>query len=61
MWTFEEEPWQYRVLDRLPPGVDEAQLARTLAMTPSERLDAAIELMRFAEELRGAVAGRAGG
>ena len=40
MWFPDGEPWQYRVLDAMPPGIDEAQLERNLAMTPTERLQA---------------------
>lgn len=56
MWSFVEEPWQYRVLDQLPPGVDRTLLERALAMTPTERLDAAIDLMETGEALRAALA-----
>lgn len=55
MWFFVEEPWQYRVLDALPPGIDRAQLERARAMTPTERLEAVEELMRTGEELARAV------
>lgn len=56
MWYFVDEPWQYRILDRLSPGVDRAQLERTLQMTPTERLEAVVELMALGEELREALA-----
>lgn len=56
MWFFAEEPWQYRVLDQLPPGIDKAQLEQARAMTPSERLQAVEELMRLGESLARAVA-----
>jgi hypothetical protein len=54
MWYPADEPWQYRVLDALPPGIDEAQLRAGRAMTPAERIAAAEELARFAEELQAA-------
>lgn len=52
MWRPDEEPWQYRVLDALPPSVDIDQLRRALQMTPTERIEAAQALLRAAEELR---------
>jgi hypothetical protein len=61
MWRFIEEPWQYRVLDRLPQGVDPAQIAQMLKRTPTERLDAVVDFMLLAEEIRNALGkGRAG-
>lgn len=54
MWYPVDEPWQYRVLDAMPPGIDEGQLRAALAMTPAERIAAAEELARFAEELQAA-------
>ena len=32
------QPWQYRVLDCLPPSIDEADLRASLQLTPTERL-----------------------
>lgn len=58
MWFFVDEPWQYRVLDALPPGVDVAQLERARSMTPSERLDSVVEMMELGEELARAVEAR---
>jgi hypothetical protein len=55
MWFFDDEPWQYRVLDRLPEGVDRAQLDRARMLSPTQRLDAAIALMEVGEALREAV------
>jgi hypothetical protein len=52
MWFFVDAPWQYRVLDSLPPGVDRAQLERARAMSPAERIDAAMELMELGDALR---------
>lgn len=52
MWRPVEEPWQYRVLDAMPPSVDPTQLTRALAMTPTERIEAMVALLRTAEELR---------
>jgi hypothetical protein len=45
-----EEPWQYRVLDQLPSGIDEAQLREDLALTPTQRLEKLQALVAFAEE-----------
>lgn len=57
-WYPESEPWQYRVLDRMKPGVDRAQLAAALALTFEERLARAEELAALGEELRRAVAAK---
>jgi hypothetical protein len=61
VWFFVEQPWQYRVLDALPPGVDEAQLERARKLSPSERIDALVELMELMERVEAskAAAGRA--
>jgi hypothetical protein len=56
MWFFVDEPWQYRVLDALPPGIDQAQLDRARRLTPAERIDAVMALMETAEELQRAMA-----
>jgi hypothetical protein len=58
MWFFVEEPWQYRILDSLPGGVDHAQLAQMRKLTPSERIDAVTDAMEIGEEFRIAVARR---
>lgn len=52
MWWPVDEPWQYRVLDSMPPSIDVEQLRRALAMTPTERVEAMRELMRTADALR---------
>ena len=52
MWYPATEPWQFRVLDALPPSVDVAQLQAALALTPTERVEAAMRLNAFAEEIR---------
>lgn len=52
MWQPSTEPWQYRLLDALPPGVDVAQLAAARKMTPTERVEAARKLLEFAEMAR---------
>ena len=52
MWRPDEEPWQYRVLDSMPPSIDVEQLKRALAMSPTERIEAMCELIRTAEALR---------
>jgi hypothetical protein len=51
MWRPAEHPWQYDVLDRLPPGVDERQMDHFLSLTPSERIDELQRLLDFAEPL----------
>ncbi len=52
MWFPVEEPWQYRILDLLPPGIDEAQLEQARRMTPTERIEAMCQLVALGEELR---------
>jgi len=52
MWRPVDEPWQYRVLDSMPPSIDLEQLRRALEMTPTERLCAMQAMMRTAELLR---------
>jgi hypothetical protein len=52
MWLCVEEPWQYRVLDELPAGVDRAQLERAAALSPTERVEAVVRLMEIAERLQ---------
>lgn len=51
-WEPTEEAWQYRLLDKLKPGVDIAQLERSLRMTVTERLEAVWRMGELAEELR---------
>jgi hypothetical protein len=55
MWSFLEEPWQYRVLELLPPGVDRAQLAAAQRLTPTERLESVVALVELGNELRSAL------
>jgi hypothetical protein len=52
MWRPEEHPWQYDVLDRLPPGIDETLIDAALKLTPSERLDQLQALMDFVAGIR---------
>ena len=52
MWRPVDEPWQYRVLDAMPPSIDLSQLDRALAMTPTERIEAMCALVRAAEAMR---------
>jgi hypothetical protein len=49
MWSPEEHPWQYDLLDRLPRGIDSAQLEMFMQLTPSERIDELQRLADFAE------------
>jgi hypothetical protein len=55
MWRPDEEPWQCHVLDSMPPSIDKEQLRRALAMTPTERIEAMLELLRTAEALRAGI------
>lgn len=58
MWRPVEHPWQYDLLDRLTPGVDVTLLAAALKLTPTERVERAVDLMRLAAALREARARR---
>ena len=60
MWFFVDEPWQYRVLDPIPSGIDVAQIECARRMTLAERLDAVTELVDFGEQLRQGLAKQAG-
>ncbi len=52
MWRPVDEPWQYRVLDAMPPSIDIEQIKRALRMTPTERILAMMNAMEAAEALR---------
>jgi len=52
MWRPAEEPWQYRVLDAMPPSVDVEQIKRARQMTATERILAMMSVMEAAEALR---------
>lgn len=52
MWRPVDDPWQYRVLDAMPPSIDLAQLEAARRLTPTERIEAMLALVRAAEELR---------
>lgn len=54
-WHWTKEPWQYRVLDALPSGVDNAQLDHALSLSPTERLQSVVDLMKVAEDLQHAM------
>jgi hypothetical protein len=51
VWEPPDEPWQYRVLDLLPPGVDLAQLEQARKLTPTQRVEAAMRLAEIAEAI----------
>lgn len=55
VWSWIDEPWQYRVLDALPSGVDEAQLDHALTLSPTERVQSVVDLMRVAADLQSAM------
>jgi hypothetical protein len=57
MWRPVDEPWQYRVLDTMPPSIDLEQLRRARELTPTERIEAMVSLLRAAEELRRGMTG----
>ena len=52
MWRPVENPWQYRILDSIPSGIDEAQLQAARSMSPHERVVALMKLMEVVEELQ---------
>jgi hypothetical protein len=52
MWEPTGPAWQYELLDKLPRGIDLAQLERSLRMTPTERMEVVRRLAEFAEEVR---------
>lgn len=54
MWRPPDAPWQYRLLDSLPSGVDASQIARALQMTPTERIEAMCALVQAGEQLKNA-------
>lgn len=54
MWYPVTEPWQFRVLDALPPSIDVAQLQAALAQTPTQRVEAAMRLNELAREIQNA-------
>ncbi|MDX2089838.1 MAG: hypothetical protein SFX73_18425 [Kofleriaceae bacterium] len=54
MWKPVEHPWQYDLLDRLPSGVDATLIDEALSITPTQRIEKAVAMMRLAEALRAA-------
>jgi hypothetical protein len=50
-WEPAEPAWQYEVLDRLPCGIDDAQLAEALRLSPTERLERLQRLMDLVDEV----------
>jgi hypothetical protein len=52
MWHPVDEPWQYRVLDAMPPSIDIEQIKRARQMTPTERILAMMNVVEAAEALR---------
>jgi hypothetical protein len=52
MWHPVEEPWQYRVIDAMPPSIDLEQIKRARALTVTERILAMMNVMEAAEALR---------
>lgn len=61
MWFPVEQPWQYRILDALPSGVDAAQLEAARRMTPTERVEAMVRLVELGERMRRARTAGSGG
>jgi hypothetical protein len=54
MWRPVESPWQYRILDAIPSGIDLAQLEAARNLTPQERVVAMMKLMQVVEQLQAA-------
>jgi hypothetical protein len=52
VWRPEERPWQYDLLDRLPPGVDRTLIEEARKKTPTERLEQVRAFVEFLDELR---------
>lgn len=50
-----EKPWDVRVLEQIPSGVDVSLLERNLALTPTERV---LNMVRILELREAARAGR---
>lgn len=61
MWRPVAQPWQYRVLDALPSGIDVAQLEQTRRMTPTERVEAMRRLVELGESMQRARKSRRSG
>jgi hypothetical protein len=50
-WDAPETVWQYELLDRLRPGIDQSMLDETLRLSPEERIEQLQRLMEFVEEV----------
>ena len=50
-WDAPDTVWQYELLDRLPPGIDQSLLDETLQLSPEERIERLQRLMEFVEEV----------
>lgn len=48
----EEKPWDQRILELLPSGVDETLLAENLRLTPDERVRNMISALASIEAMR---------
>lgn len=47
-----DRPWPYDVLDKLPSSIDETQLTENLRLTPTERLEKMLKVLRFVRGAR---------
>ncbi len=52
MWWPATQPWQYRVLDAMPASIDLGQLEHALTMSPTERVEAMLAMVKLGEALR---------
>lgn len=52
VWRPVDQPWQFDLLDRLPPSIDESLLDESLRLTPTERIEKMMKLLEVMEELR---------
>ena len=52
-----DKPWDVRIFEQVPPGVDETLIAERLKMTPTERVESMLQALLFAEEARKALHG----
>lgn len=53
-WDPPARGWQHELIEKLPSGVDLAQIAANLKLTPTERLEKMLRFQRELEEMRDA-------
>ena len=50
----DEKPWDVRILERIPSGVDGTLVAENLRLTPTERIEQMVALLALMDDLRSA-------